>query len=334
MSKELKDLIAGDDHPTHPLIPNPVKDLWNSIEGLDAQFRAALKGKKMSLSKLKASFKSIIERLDNVDSKFKTYRSDPKRRAMIPNGYNAMARRTRKVAVDLLRSIDVPKADRVGARELLQMYKDSFPYNDFASMLLDSAERAKLARQSSQMGSSVESDQEIRKLASSYSKYYSKLPRSLNGQPFAAILMPITPIYEDLSAQIDPGVLERSGLKVTRVGDGYIVLENQALLVFDIASMGWDTGLTVGTGKVVRLTGPKKEARSAEMLDSINDVLETVNKKSSTKYVLASSMLIPNPRNAKQWMAWVVTNTQRKQLEQVLRTVEVRWGLPFSLEDE
>lgn len=323
---------------THPELPNCLQVLNKHVQALHDHFADYRSGKaKLSLKTLGTIYKAILDALDDVDRKFKAYKTSSELKELIPVGYAKIATRVRRVVVDLHQvSAGAPKAERVGARELVQMYLDSFPHHDFVEMLIASYERVKAKRQTAKLGSSSVGDREVKKLASSYSKYYSKLPRDLKGFPFKAFRIPITPLYEDVAAQIDPGIIERAGFDVTRVGDGYLVLENQNIIAFDYEAMGWESGFsnTIKGTKVIQLTGPQRVAYGQAKVDSINSVLDTINAKSSVKFVLASTLLIPNPRNPKIWLAWIVSTSQRRHLEQALKTTEVVWGLPFASGDE
>lgn len=324
--------------PTHPELPTCLQNLNTAIQSLNDQVTAHRKGEaKLSMKLLGTTYKSILENLDDVDHKFKMYRTSEDLKVLIPVGYARTATRIRRVVVDLHQvSAGAARAERVGARELVSMYLDSFPYDEFVELLIASFNRVKTTRQSAKLGSSSVGDRETKKLASSYAQHHNKLPRALKGLPFKAFRMPITPLYEDIAAQIDPGIIERAGFDVTRVGDGYLVLEEQNIIAFDYEAMGWKSGFSTNSKgtKVVRLTGPQRTADSAAKVDAINDVLDKVNKKTNTKYVLASTMLLPNPRNPKIWLAWIVTTAQRRHIEQALKTTEVQWGLPFSTSTE
>lgn len=336
MKRELEALIKGMKNSSHPEIPNCLAGLFAAVSGLDTMFADYAKGtRKLSLVALKNSYAAVFAALDDVDSKIRAYRTDPRLKVLIPQGYSKLASKIKRVTVDMHTvSVAAPKSERVGARELTSMFRTSFPTLELYQLLIDSAKRVKQSRLSAKLGDSSSADAEIKKLAGSYSKFYSKLPMRLNGVPFKAFKMPITPLFEDMSAQFEPERLERAGMDVTRIGDGYIVLENQVLLAFDHDAMGWKSGMknVGGQTKILRLTGPKAERRGHEMEDDINNVLETINKQSSTKYALASKQLLPNPRNAKIWLAWVVPAAHRRSLEQALRTFEVSWGLPFNMD--
>jgi hypothetical protein len=157
---------------------------------------------------------------------------------------------------------------------------------------------------------------------------------NLRGLSFKVFHMPVVPVYVEGKTKFDmPERLARAGFKVTPVGDAYLVLENQYLLAFDHKEMGIDVGVrkVKGKFKVMHRSGPKEEIARTEATTKILDLLDQINDASNgTRYSLASTTFVPNPRNANIWFAWIVTEHQRKILALHLNTIEVEWDLPFS----
>lgn len=166
-----------------------------------------------------------------------------------------------------------------------------------------------------------------------YARYMSRLPMSLKGLPYKAFRMPIVPDFKDMGLQIDPAQKLRSlGFKVTVLSDAFVVLEEQFLIAFDHKQMGIDSGVRKskeGNFVVVRKTRPKEEIAENASTDKLVDLIDRINEKSHEKYALASRTFIPNPRNPRMWLAWVVRENQRKGIAQLASTVEAGWGLPL-----
>lgn len=319
-----------------PALPKALIDLYKSAKTFDGLIEKALKGTPIKLSQLRLALTSIITDVEEAQLKLKVLRTNEDSKELVPTGINSLLTRVLRVTTDIANAtIFADKGDRLSQRELVQSYHDSFPFDDLKQALEAHIMSVRAKRTSKKMGSDTDADKAIKNLAHSYSKSYTKLPTTLKGMPFTAFRLPITPLFKDIGAQIDPGKLSRAGFEVTRVGDGYIVLENQSLIAFDHKELGIDSGVRKVKGgfKIAKLTGPKREIAHDESNDKLIQLIEMINAKSHIRYALASSKFIPNPRNPKMWLAWIVTDAQRKALAQTLNTIEVDWGLPFSLDE-
>ncbi|MNQ23842.1 hypothetical protein D3C85_370190 [compost metagenome] len=267
------------------------------------------------------------------------------------------------------------KEERLSRRELMQIYADSFPYAEFKKFLEAHIESVKatqlktrmhlthsdrdnivedgkpyvppanedeataLLRQQAMLRRQVAKNTVLGKKIAGYSKYYSNLPSSLKGLPFKALRMPIVPDFKDMGMQIDPEKkLKQLGFKVTMLGDAFPMLEDQFLIAFDHKQLGIDSGVRKDKGGnfvVVRKTGPKERLEHNAATDKLMELLDSINEKSHERYALGSTMFVPNPRNSKLWLAWVVRENQRKGIALMTSTVEAGWGLPLTLiEDE
>ena len=146
--------------------------------------------------------------------------------------------------------------------------------------------------------------------------------------------MPIVPDFKDMGMQIDPTkTLKALRFKVTMLADAFPVLENQFLIAFDHKALGLDSGVRKdkeGNFRVAKRTGPKLEIAANEATDKLIELLEGINEMGTERYALASTTFIPNPRNPKLWLAWVITENQRKGLARMTTSVEMGWGLPSS----
>lgn len=167
---------------------------------------------------------------------------------------------------------------------------------------------------------------EVRALNESFKKSYLKLPPALK-EPFAIIEFPIVPQFVDFTAGSE-GKLERAGFKVTQVGEHYIVLEDQHLLVLDIDRLGIkSSGIKAGRGG--KLKTVKGDDTSPNSLWNVaGRILAEINKRSSIHYVVASNVAKRNPRNPKLALVWIIPEKARIDLSRSLRTTEVNWDIP------
>ena len=320
-----------------PEVAQSLVDLYVSSKKLDDLIATAIKGTPLKLSQIRLALTSILTDVEDAQAQLKVYRTNEDTRELVPSGISSLLNRVLRVTTEIANAtIFADKGDRLSQRELVQSYHDSFPFDDIKQAIESHIVSVRSRRTSQKMGSDVTADRAIGDLARSYSKSYNKLPTSLKGLPFTAFHMPITPLFKDIGVQIDPSKLERAGFKVTRVGDGYIVLENQSMIAFDHKELGIDSGVrkTKRGYKIAKLSGPKRELAHTAANDKLIELIETINSRSHVRYSLASSQFVPNPRNPKMWLAWIVTDAQRKALAQTLNTIEVEWGLPFSLNED
>lgn len=169
---------------------------------------------------------------------------------------------------------------------------------------------------------------DVRALNDSYKKFYRRLPTALSN-PFSVIQYPVVPLFADFTAGMDNGKLEHAGFKVSRVGEHYIVLEDQYLLVLDTEKLGIKSAMRTdrkGRLKSVKNSDDLHDPSSPSFV--INEVLELINGPSNTKYVVGSSVPIKNPRNPKHILVWIVSQKARNALDRVLRSAEVKWDIP------
>lgn len=328
--------IAELDSNDNPELPQVLVELYQSSKKLDALIDSAKNKTPLKMSALRLALTSILTDVEDATAKLKVLRIGEDTKGLVPVGINKLLNRVLRVTTELANAtIFAEKGERLTQRELVQSYKDSFPFDDLKAALEAQIRLVKTQRTSQKMGSDTDADKAMGKLVASYSKFYNKIPATLKGLPFAAFKMPVTPLFKDLGAQIEPERLDRAGFDVTRVGDGYLVLEDQFMIAFDHKELGIDSGVRKVKGgfKIAKLSGPKREIAATEANDKLIELIEQVNRRSAVRYALASTKFVPNPRNPKVWLAWIVTENQRKALAQTLRTVEVDWGLPFSLTD-
>lgn len=308
-------------------ISNLYLDMFISIDKLNTLVENALKGKQMKMSDLRKILTDVISVMDkNIPA------SKVLPRAEQPKGISSLMSKMYKVIIQLANStIHASKADRMSAVEFLAAYEDSFPYDQFVSMLETHYKSAKV-KGKKQTITDDENFKDLEKQIKNYQKSYSKLPSSLGGARFKAFTMPIVPAFKDINASININVLTRAGFNVDRIGDGFIVLKDQYLIAVDRKEFDMKSGFKkVKDGvRISNFNNAERHRESVKNQDKIIELLGKINQRSNTKYALASYMVLANPKNPSIWLFWIVTATQRKSLETALRTVEVSWGLPFT----
>lgn len=321
-----------------PELPEVLVKLYQESKTLDSLIDSATRGSSLKISQLRAALNGVLSTVQEAQLQLKSLRTNDDSKELVPNGINNVLTRILKVTTDLANAtIHAAKEDRLSQRELVEAYRDSYPLDKLTQALQDHVMAVRARRASDRTGSRTSAaDKQIAHLAKSYTKFYAKLPNSLRGLPFTAFQIPVAPLFADIGAQIDPSKLERAGFDVTRVGDGYIVLEQQYLIAFDHKALGIDSGVRKVKGgyRIVKLSGPKRELAKEEANDKLIELIETVNARSHVRYALASTKFVPNPKNPSMWLAWIVTEKQRTAMMQMLRTIEVDWGLPFSLNED
>lgn len=341
----LDEYIKTLDDNANPEIPSYLVTLYQSaldfkklIESGQGEDAAPIK-----LSKLRTTLTKLIADIEGIQHNAAKTRLgvafnevDKDLSPRIPTGLSAMMARMLRVTTSIANStIFAEKGDRISQSELIQSYHDSFPFDAYEDMLSKTIAAVRKSRTSQRMGHNNVGDKAMADLAKSYSKYYNAIPTKaqLRGLDFRAFKMPVTPLFKDLSAQIEPERLTRAHFKVTQVGDGYILLEDQYIITFDFKALGIESNFkkTKGGFKPIRRVGGAAVQHNENRINKLLDVIDQINSRSAIKYVLASEKYIPNPRAKELWMAWIVTEAQHRILQQVLRTTEVDWGLPFAL---
>lgn len=337
----IQEYITTLDDNAHPEIPRYLITLYQSALDFKNLIESGQgeNGTPIKLSKLRTTLTKLIADIESAQLTVRVNRGmvvnpglDPK----IPSGIANLLTRMLKVTTTIANAtIYADKGDRISQSELVQSYHDSFQFNAYEDMLNQTIAAVRKSRTSQRMGDNKTSDHAMADLAKSYSKYYTAIPTKaqLRGLDFKAFKMPVTPLFKDLSAQIEPERLSRAHFKVTKVGDGYILLEDQYIITFDFKALGIESNFkkTKGGFKPIRRVGGAAAQHNENRINKLLDVIDQINSRSAIKYVLASEKYIPNPRAKELWMAWIVTEAQHRILQQVLRTTEVDWGLPFAL---
>lgn len=336
MSKELDALIKRERGIENPTVATPLVELYEKGKALE--LTAVLhrtKIKKMTLKVLDTNLRELLEALDTAERMTKQYAKSPHAnlKLLAPVGIQRVIDAMRRFAKDLYTcTVAAGAAERLKLSETVSFIDTSFPLQNLTDMLMSNEARVTQVHLKARLGADKNSDKTMKRVADKFKKTFNKLPTSLGGKMFTAFEMPVVPLFADMSVQIDPAVLTRVGMKVTQIGDAFLVLDRQMLLAFDHKAMGWKSKLrTTATGtRAIYLTGPKAAARSAEQVDDVNEVLQQINAKSSTQYELGSTIFIANPRAPSMWLAWIMPAAQRKRMQNEMRTTEVQWDLPFS----
>lgn len=169
-------------------------------------------------------------------------------------------------------------------------------------------------------------DDDLASLSESYKELARRLPRTLK-HAFAPIYYPVVPVFQDIGVYKNPTRLENAGLKVTRVGDHFIVLENQLLLCIDLER--------VGVKGSIRLTrdGQKMKTvnNSNELEAKIHEIVQHINetaRHSGTAFAVASDTVVRNPNNQHIALVWLVEEKVRKKLANTLTNTKVQWDIP------
>ncbi len=169
----------------------------------------------------------------------------------------------------------------------------------------------------------------VRKLATSYDRYLTRLPAKLPAA-FSAIRFPVVPLFTDWTAHNQPQRLLNVGIRVTPVGDSFMVLEDQYLLVLDSEKLGFGSGFRTGRDGKQKSVNSRGNTRADERSIKIMEILAEINKRSAVQYTVASDKLVANPRNPKLLLLWIVPEKVRRLLEQTLRTTQVDWDIPHN----
>lgn len=169
-------------------------------------------------------------------------------------------------------------------------------------------------------------DDEYATLSESYKDLNRRLPRSIQ-HAFTAVRFPVVPVFKDIAVYKNPRKLENADLQVTRIGDHFLVLENQVLLCVELSKIGIKDSL--------RLTKDKQRMKSVKNSDELNDaIMEIIGeinvaaKRSGTKLVMASDTIVRNPNNPGIALVWLITEHSRRMLAETLNNTQVTWDIP------
>lgn len=213
--------------------------------------------------------------------------------------------------------------------------------------------------------SDKEKDAPIRKALQSYRKRSEELPKTLNGQLFTIVKLPVVP-YVDFSL-LNPKVLRTSGIQFTSIdGGAFQVFEDQVLLAFDFNyAITDDSGkrkdpssATYKTVKVPVLGKNKKpmidadgniitevkrvantntlkarrlvETHKKMQENFVLDVINRINDRSAVKYTLMSDHFEFNPLNPKIALAWLVPASVHRAFKNAGNLQNAKWGFPWS----
>jgi hypothetical protein len=169
-------------------------------------------------------------------------------------------------------------------------------------------------------------DDDLATLSESYKELSRRLPRTLK-HPFAPVYYPVVPIFQDIGVYKNPTRLENAGLKVTRVGDHFIVLENQLLLCIDLDRIGVKGSLRLTRDGQKMKTVNNNSELETEIHKIVGHINETA-RHSGTSFAVASDTIVRNPNNPRIALVWLIEEKVRKKLANTLTNTKVQWDIP------
>jgi hypothetical protein len=170
-------------------------------------------------------------------------------------------------------------------------------------------------------------DDDLAKLSESYKDLVRRLPRQLR-HPFSMVYYPIVPVFQDIGAYKNPSRLENAGLSVKRIGDHFLVLEDQMLLCVDLDRIG-----VKGSLRMTRDGQRMKTVNNNNELEvAISDIVAQINetaRHTGTSFAVASDTIVRNPNNPRIALVWLIAEKVRKQLHNLLGgNTKVTWDIP------
>lgn len=169
-------------------------------------------------------------------------------------------------------------------------------------------------------------DDDLATLSESYKELSRRMPRTLK-HPFAPIYYPVVPIFQDIGVYKNPTRLENAGLKVTRIGDHFIVLENQLLLCIDLDRIGIKDAIRLTKDGQRMKTVNNNSALETEVHKIVGHINETA-RHSGTSFAVASDTIVRNPNNPRIALVWLIEEKVRKKLANTLTNTKVQWDIP------
>ncbi len=334
--KQELDLESG--HTVDPVFAQLYLTL-EDMRNIAVQRNQAVKRKEkhsMSLKELDITIKQVLSALDEAEKRAKLLRSNAATRPYVPVGLARYIRRFRTAASDVHSvTVGAPKAQRFSPGETADIILQGFDLKELGADLLKQAAVVERHVLKTRMGESQEADKAHKAITGKYQRSYNKLPTAFEkGEVFSVVEMPIVPLFANMATNINPEPLRRAGVKVTQIGDGFMVLEKQTLLAFDRDAMGWKSGLKktrAGTTKSVHFTADRLSKTSSDQSMDLFKVLERINERSAVPYDLASATFVANPRNPKMWFAWIMPRSQVRRMRFGVENTGVEWDFPFSM---
>uniref|UniRef100_A0AB39CE54 Uncharacterized protein n=1 Tax=Pseudomonas phage HRDY3 TaxID=3236930 RepID=A0AB39CE54_9VIRU len=169
-------------------------------------------------------------------------------------------------------------------------------------------------------------DDELAELSESYKELVRRLPKQLRG-PFSMVYYPVVPIFQDIAAYKNPTRLENAGLSVKRIGDHFLVLENQMLLCVDLDRIGVKGSLRL-TRDGQRMKTVKNSSELEQEIIKIVGLVNETAKHTGTKLAIASDTIVRNPNNSRIALVWLIDEKVRRNLSNLLNNTKVTWDIP------
>jgi len=169
-------------------------------------------------------------------------------------------------------------------------------------------------------------DDEYATLSESYKDLKRRLPHTVQ-HAFTAIRFPVIPVFKDISVYKNPRKLESADLQVTRIGDHFVVLENQLLLCVDLAKLGIKESIRLTKDKQRMKSVKNSDELGAAIIDIVNEINVTAQR-SGVKLVMASDTIVRNPNNAGIALVWLISEHSRRMLAETLNNSQVTWDIP------
>jgi len=169
-------------------------------------------------------------------------------------------------------------------------------------------------------------DDDLAELSESYKELVRRLPRQLR-HPFSMVYYPVVPIFQDIGAYKNPSRLENAGLSVKRIGDHFLVLEDQMLLCIDLDRIGVKGSLRLTRdGQKMKTVNNNNELEVA-ISDIVGQINETA-RHTGTSFAVASDTIVRNPNNPRIALVWLIEERVRRNLTNTLNNTKVQWDIP------
>jgi hypothetical protein len=169
--------------------------------------------------------------------------------------------------------------------------------------------------------------------------YAAKLPTTLHGRKFDMVRMPIVP-YMNFKL-LSRALLKKLEIDALFIGTSFVIFKDQVLLAFDVAVLKEEHLSTprLRRGEIAPAISAKKAKENKELIDSkmeevVLEAVNTINRVSPQKYVLASSEFNANPHKSNIYFAWLLPRETYALFAQFsgggTTLSHVDWGFPWS----
>ena len=149
------------EHNETPELPQSLVGLYNAAVRFSGQIQKAKAGERLKPSSLRLDLTTLLTDIEDAETQLKALRVGANKE-LVPVGINPLLRRMLRVTTEIANAtVFADKGERITQRELVQIYHDSFPFDDLKTALDKHIAEVRASRLRAKMSHSLVNDGDV-----------------------------------------------------------------------------------------------------------------------------------------------------------------------------